>query len=81
MPLTLSDQDLAELNIFAMEHFRGKEIAALQNWIATKQQQRAVRAATAEVAAAAEAPKAAKPETPPVATNGHAANPYAESAS
>jgi hypothetical protein len=81
MPLTLSDQDLAELNAFAMEHFRGKEISALQNWMATKQQQRAVRAATAAATSAAEVPKAAKPDAPPVATNGHAANPYAESAS
>jgi hypothetical protein len=38
MPLTLSDQDLAEFNVFLMRNCRGDEIAAVQQWIASRQQ-------------------------------------------
>ena len=81
MPLTLSDQDLAELNNFAMEQFRGKEIAALQEWLRRKQiiQMAAAEKAKADADAIAEkaAQSIANDAVAAKAANGHDANPYA----
>lgn len=68
MPLTLSDQDLSELNTFAMRNFRGDEIAALQQWLNGK---------IARQMAAQEAAKAKEAPPPPApSANGRDANPY-----
>jgi hypothetical protein len=48
MPLTLTDQDLADLNVFLMRNCRGDEIAAIQQWIAAKQQRQAQQRKAAE---------------------------------
>jgi hypothetical protein len=68
MPLTLSDQDLAEFNVFLMRNCRGDEIAAVQQWIGARQQRQAQQQKVGE-AVRAETAKAA---------NGHDANPYTE---
>lgn len=38
MPLILSDQDLVDLQTFAMRNFRGDEVVQLQNWLVSKKQ-------------------------------------------
>ncbi len=61
MPLTLSDQDLAELNNEVMGEMRGKELRILMTFLQakiTRQQQ--------EIAAS-------NPEAPSLKSNGHAA--------
>ena len=77
MTLILSDQDLVDLNTFAMEHFRGREIAALQNWLNNKQM-RQMAANEAKPKPPADPPEstAATPPSSITSTNGHDANPY-----
>ena len=66
MPLTLSDQDLADLQNMIGD-FRHKEAASLIQFLVAKQRQQQ---------AAAKAPQ--EQAAPLPASNGHDANPYAE---
>lgn len=58
MPLTLSDQDLAELNTDVMNDMRGKELRVLANWIQAKIN----RQLQQEAQKVAEPPKVSIPE-------------------
>jgi hypothetical protein len=66
MPLTLSDQDLVELQNMIGD-FRHKEATSLIQFMVAKQRQQQ---------AAAKAPQ--EQAAPPPDSNGHDANPYAE---